>query len=119
MQTSPQAASVTPQPKSARPRVTSSKNPWPFPDLPDDEDAGYMRQFWLCAYMRECSMLYEADRMLLASYAKRHTRAYRYVLNAGVSATVEEARNALKYVVEFGGLLMAFPETTAIYKVAS
>ena len=105
MQTPTQAAKRTP-------RLTSHSNPWPHPELPDYKEVG-LRAYWLCEYMRCQARRYEILRIYGAGILRNNFAACTALLHAD-DGLRDEVKESLTLLIDFGGLLMAFPETTAI-----
>jgi len=102
----------TPQQAPRSKRHTSRDNPWPYPDVPAIEKLGFAL-FWLHQYFRD-----QAQRHELKKVSDRSWRNGKYALQIAFlhadDAMRYEIKDSLTMLVYNGGLLMAFPETTAL-----
>ena len=106
MQTSTRATRVE--------RSTSRDNPWPYHDLAyDKEDTLSFDLYWLHEYFRS-----QAQRHELKKLSDRSWRSGKFALKIALlhadDAMRAEVKDSLEMLVRVGGLLMAFPETTAL-----
>ena len=91
----------------------------PFPNLPANASADDV-DFWLTAWARDLATLeaLDAHANVMWSHPRTSELLYRALTVAVFNARLE-ARESLKHVKTFGGLLFAFVGTTKLQQVAA
>jgi hypothetical protein len=117
----PTAPGITPDSRLSSPQLPLDTDGQPiikqpkalqqhYPRLPDKNSP----LFWLCAYLRDVAELNELRTMRDKLYATSRNDVLQRAMGNAATTQMLETGKSLKYVIEGGQLLFAFPGTTAM-----